>query len=276
MAEGAVKPEGVTYSNYLRLPELLSLQVPLADGVHDERLFITVHQVQELWFGQLLAELAYARERMLDGDARTARARLVRCVAITGVLIAGVRPLRGMPPREFHAFRGVLGSSSGAQSAQYVEIATLCGADWVRGAYGARVIAGLSGAEQERMRGRLAQATVWDAFVALLGKAGFAVADEEGRRAAYERLAAPRPDGTNGGPQLAELAELAEALVDLDEAWTEWRACHALLVERQIGSGPGSGGSTGVAHLRASVHRRFYPELWQARDAALPQAAYGH
>lgn len=104
--ERAAEPEGVTYANYLRLPELLSLQVPLADGAHDERLFITVHQVQELWFGQLLAELADARGRMLDGDARTARVRLVRCVGITRVLIAGIRPLRGMPPREFHAFRG--------------------------------------------------------------------------------------------------------------------------------------------------------------------------
>ncbi|MGW7104272.1 tryptophan 2,3-dioxygenase family protein [Streptomyces sp. NPDC054883] len=273
MSEGTPEPGPVTYSGYLRLPELLSLQVPLADGVHDERLFITVHQVQELWFGQLLAELADARERMLDGDARTARVRLVRCVAITRVLIAGIRPLRGMPPREFHAFRGVLGSSSGAQSAQYIEIAALCGADWVHGAYGARAVAGLSGPEQERLRERLAQATVWDAFLALLGKAGFAVADEEGRRAAYERLAAPGADGDPA--QFAELAELAEALVDLDEVWTEWRACHALLVERQIGAGPGSGGSTGVAHLRAAVHRRFYPELWQARDAALPGAASG-
>lgn len=271
--ERAAEPEGVTYANYLRLPELLSLQVPLADGAHDERLFITVHQVQELWFGQLLAELADARGRMLDGDARTARVRLVRCVGITRVLIAGIRPLRGMPPREFHAFRGVLGSSSGAQSAQYVEIAVLCGADWVRGAYGDRVIAGLSGPEQERLRERLAQPTVWDAFVALLGKAGFAVADEEGLRAAYERLAGPWAEGAPA--QFAELSELVEALVDLDEAWTEWRACHALLVERQIGSGPGSGGSTGVAHLRASVHRRFYPELWRARDAALPEVAYG-
>lgn len=268
MPEGTPTSETVTYSAYLRLPELLSLQVPLADGVHDERLFITVHQVQELWFGQVLAELTDARDRMLDGDARTARARIVRCVAVTRVLVAGISPLRGMPPREFHAFRGVLGSSSGAQSAQYVEIAALCGADWVHGAHGARAVAGLSGPERERLRGRLADASVWDAFVALLGKAGFTVADREGRRAAYERLAAP---GVDGDPaQFAELAELAEALVDLDEAWTEWRAAHALLVERQIGAGPGSGGSSGVAHLRAAVYRRFYPELWEARDAALP------
>lgn len=61
----------VTYPEYLKLPELLSLQVPLADGVDDELLFITVHQVQELWFGQLLRDLADAR----DGCWRAIRGR---------------------------------------------------------------------------------------------------------------------------------------------------------------------------------------------------------
>ncbi|MET9608728.1 tryptophan 2,3-dioxygenase family protein [Streptomyces sp. NPDC006512] len=261
----------VTYADYLRLPELLALQVPLADGVRDERLFITVHQVQELWFAQLLGELSDARERILDGDPRTARARLVRSTVITRALIAGMRPLRGMPPREFHAFRGALGSSSGAQSAQYVEIAALSGADWVHGEYGARVVAGLGAAERERLRARLAEPTLWEAFLGLLGKAGFEVATEAGRRAAYGRLGDLPRDGD--AAELAELAELAEALVDHDEIWTEWRACHALLVERQIGGRPGTGGSSGVAHLRAAVHRRFYPELWEARGgeaAALP------
>ncbi|MFF3014984.1 tryptophan 2,3-dioxygenase family protein [Streptomyces sp. NPDC057939] len=261
----------VTYSDYLRLPELLTLQVPLADGVRDERLFITVHQVQELWFGQLLEDLTDARDRILDGDPRTARARLARGAVITRALITGIHPLRAMPPREFHAFRGALGTSSGAQSAQYVEISALSGADWVHGEYGARVAAGLSPAERTRLRVRLEEPSLWEAFVGLLGKAGFEVATEDGRRAAYERLSDLPRDGDPA--ELAELAELAEALVDHDEVWTEWRACHALLVERQIGGRPGTGGSTGVAHLRAAVHRRFYPELWEARGAgtaALP------
>ncbi|MFD3874579.1 tryptophan 2,3-dioxygenase family protein [Streptomyces sp. NPDC058623] len=260
----------VTYADYLRLPELLTLQVPLADGVRDERLFITVHQVQELWFGQLLDDLSGARDRILDGDPRAARAGLARGAVITRALIAGIHPLRGMPPREFHAFRGALGSSSGAQSAQYVEISALSGADWVHGPYGARVAAGLSPAERERLRTRLEEPSLWEAFVGLLGKAGFEVATQDGRRAAYARLADRPRDGDPA--ELAELAELAEALVDHDEVWTEWRACHALLVERQIGGLPGTGGSTGVAHLRAAVYRRFYPELWEARgaDPAVP------
>ena len=48
----------LTYGSYLRLPELLAQQVPQADPpAHDELLFITVHQVYELWFEQLLHEL---------------------------------------------------------------------------------------------------------------------------------------------------------------------------------------------------------------------------
>ncbi|MFG2298126.1 tryptophan 2,3-dioxygenase family protein [Streptomyces sp. NPDC048603] len=262
------EPDTVTYSDYLRLPELLTLQVPLADGVHDERLFITVHQVQELWFGQLLAELADARDRILQGDPRAARARLVRCVGITRALISGMRPLRGMPPREFHAFRGALGRSSGAQSAQYLEIAALSGADWVRGEHGARMRAGLGREERERLVRRLAEPTLWEAFLSLVEKAGLPVGTAEDRGVAYERLAVLHGEGEPA--ERAELAELLEALVDHDEIWTEWRACHALLVERQIGGLPGTGGSSGVRHLRAAVHRYFYPELWEARTAAAP------
>ena len=41
----------VTYTSYLKVDELLSLQVPRSDGPeHDELLFIVVHQVYELWF----------------------------------------------------------------------------------------------------------------------------------------------------------------------------------------------------------------------------------
>ena len=45
----------VTYTSYLRVDDLLDLQVPRSDGPeHDELLFIIVHQVYELWFKQIL------------------------------------------------------------------------------------------------------------------------------------------------------------------------------------------------------------------------------
>ena len=41
----------VTYTSYLKIDELLSLQQPRSAGPeHDEMLFIVIHQVYELWF----------------------------------------------------------------------------------------------------------------------------------------------------------------------------------------------------------------------------------
>ena len=51
----------VTYASYLKVPELLALQVERSSGPdgpeHDELLFIVIHQVYELWFKQLRHEL---------------------------------------------------------------------------------------------------------------------------------------------------------------------------------------------------------------------------
>ncbi|MGH7540010.1 MAG: tryptophan 2,3-dioxygenase family protein, partial [Gemmatimonadota bacterium] len=46
--------ELLTYGGYLKLAELLSIQQLRSDPpVHDELLFIVVHQAYELWFKQL-------------------------------------------------------------------------------------------------------------------------------------------------------------------------------------------------------------------------------
>jgi tryptophan 2,3-dioxygenase len=248
-----------TYAGYLRLPQLLALQVPSAAGVHDERLFITVHQVQELWFAQLLAELAETRDRLLDGDPWSGRAGLARSLSIGHALVAGLRPLRTMRSAEFHAFRAALGTASGAQSAQFYEIETLSGAEWARGD---RVPRGLSGTERGRLLRRRTEPSLWDGFLSLLGKAGFDAASEEGRARAYAQLAARRSDDTPSG--VLDLMELAEGLLRFDEIWAEWRAGHVLMVERQIGAVPGTGGSAGMSHLRSRMHRRFFPELWHS------------
>ena len=63
----------VTYSSFLKLDELLSLQEHDSSGgrepEHDELLFIIVHQVYELWFKQILHELDYLARKLEDGDA---------------------------------------------------------------------------------------------------------------------------------------------------------------------------------------------------------------
>ena len=48
----------LTYTSYLKLDQLLTLQQPRSDPAeHDELLFLIVHQTYELWFKLLLHEL---------------------------------------------------------------------------------------------------------------------------------------------------------------------------------------------------------------------------
>ena len=60
--------------------------------------------------------------------------------------------------------------------------------------------------------------------------------------------------------------QLAEGLLTHDELAGLWRARHVQMVERQIGTKSGTGGSTGAPYLRGRVPIRYYPLLWELRD----------
>ena len=62
-----------------------------------------------------------------------------------------------------------------------------------------------------------------------------------------------------------ELYELAEKLIDIDDALVAWRHKHVLTVERIIGNNPGTGGSAGAPYLRRTLEKRVFPELWSLR-----------
>src|SRR4051812_12435952 len=185
----------LSYGSYLRVKELLEQQVLVSDpAAHDELLFITVHQVYELWFKQMLHELTAARDRMLAGDAYLPRKALQRVHVIERVLIQQVQVLETMTPQDFLAFRAHLSPASGFQSVQFRELEFLSGArdpayvDRMRQA---------STAEQERRWGRLDEPSLWDAFLALLQGRGYAVDTEEQRRASLldiARGAVERPE----------------------------------------------------------------------------------
>jgi tryptophan 2,3-dioxygenase len=247
----------LTYGAYLRLAELLDQQVPESSPpAHDELLFITIHQVYELWFKLLLAELTEARDRMLAGEAYLPRVRLERCLSVEKVLITQVDVIDTMTPQDFLVFRNKLAPASGFQSAQFREIEFLSG---LRDPGYLKRFRGLTGPERARLAARLAEPSLWDGFLAVLEHAGFAVATAEERFEAYGRIA---HDRERYGP----LWDLAEALVDHDQAWSLWRARHVLMAERQIGTKTGTGGSAGGAYLRSRIELRFYPELWELRS----------
>lgn len=247
--------EGLTYGSYLKIPDLLGLQQLRSDPpVHDELLFIVVHQAYELWFTQLLFELTSIRDLMFGGDRERARRYLFRVHAIERVLIEHIGVLESMSPQDFLAFRAVLAPASGFQSAQFREV------EFLSGLKDPRFLDDLATSPEERARleRRIAEPTLWDGFCALLEGAGLSMPpeDEGARAASLVAMARERPD----------LFAVSEGLLDHDEAIAQWRCLHVLMVEREIGAKRGTGGSSGVGYLRSTLDKRFFPELWGLRS----------
>lgn len=247
----------LTYNSYLRVDELLDQQRLLSDPpAHDELLFITVHQVYELWFQQLLHELTAARDSMFEGNLWLSRQLLMRVATIEHVLVQQIVVLETMTPQDFLTFREKLAPASGFQSVQFRELEFLSGAkdptfvDRFRG---------LSDGETARLQRRLGEPTLWDAFVHVLREQGLRADDDEQLNAAL--LAVARDRAT-----YADVWELAERLLDHDQNAAIWRSRHVSMVERQIGIKSGTGGSSGAPYLRSRLDLRYYPLLWELRS----------
>lgn len=247
----------LTYGSYLRVPQLLAQQVPESSPpAHDELLFITIHQSYELWFKLLLHELEDARDRMLAGESYLPRVRLERCQTIERVLVHQVDVIDTMTPQDFLAFRTKLAPASGFQSAQFREIEFISG---LKDPSFLERFRGLTEVEAAQLRRRLDEPSLWDGYLSLLAAHGFNVDTPEDRFTSLDMIAKDRE-------KYGALWDLAEALIDHDQAWSLWRARHVLMAERQIGTKAGTGGSAGGSYLRSRVELRFYPELWELRS----------
>lgn len=247
----------LSYGSYLRLPGLLAQQVTVAEPpAHDELLFITVHQVYELWFAQCLHELAAARDAMLGGDAVTAQRLLTRVHVIERVMIDQVDVLETMTPQDFLAFRNALAPASGFQSVQYRELEFLSGA---RDPSYVTRMGQASPEERAALERRLTEPSLWDGLLSLLRRRGLEVDDAPQRRASL--LTVARDRATHH-----DLWALAEALLEHDALAARWRSRHVDMVERQIGARSGTGGSSGAPYLRSRLALRYFPELWELRS----------
>jgi len=235
----------LSYGTYLKVPELLQLQHRLSSE-HDELLFIVAHQVYELWFKVVLFELEAARDRIDADDVFFARHHLQRVCVVEKILVEQIEVLETMSPQDFLAFRSKLAPASGFQSVQFREIEFLSGLKEPR--YVARLEA--SPEELSRLRRRLDEPSLDDAFRALIKRRGAPSLVEIFRD--RERF--------------GDLFDLCEGLLNHDETFAHWRARHVLMVERQIGSKTGTGGSSGAEYLRSTLGKRFYPELWEVRS----------
>ncbi|MBM7774531.1 tryptophan 2,3-dioxygenase [Actinokineospora baliensis] len=254
----------LTYSSYLALDDILAAQRPTTDE-HDELLFIIVHQVHELWFKELLHEFTRLQRELAAGQTTHALHALHRSHAIVRAVVAQIDVIETMTPRQFLSFRAGLRSGSGFQSAQFREVeAALGGRD-------ARVLERYpaDGAEHGRLLAAMNRPCIYDSFLHYLSARGYDIPQEGLDRDVTQPLE-PSPEiqkvlalvyADDGGA-----AQVCERLVDLDHGIQEWRYRHVKMVERMIGDKPGTGGSTGVAYLRATLFKPLFPDLAAVRS----------
>jgi tryptophan 2,3-dioxygenase len=237
--------KGVNYSSYLALDELLRLQRGRSSPPHpDELLFIVVHQASELWFKVILADIGALIDAMAGKDAGRALWHVQRINALMRIVSQQLSSLETLPPQHFAAFRGYLGTSSGSQSVQFRAI---------EAASGLRDEAFMQALQErgdipEPVSQALARPTLQSLFTALVKHDGVTL------------------DELYTGPGPGLLFFLAEALLEYEQGFAEWRFKHVQLVERIIGPMTGgTGGTLGANYLKRSMSQRFFPELWEIR-----------
>jgi tryptophan 2,3-dioxygenase len=160
------------------------------------------------------------------------------------IVSAQLSSLETLPPQHFAQFRTFLGTSSGSQSAQFRAIEAASG---LRDEHFMRVLEE-HGEVPDIVKQALERPTLQELFLALI---------------ASEKLAL---EDLYLGPGPTVLFFLAEALLEYEQQFAQWRFKHVQLVERVIGPQTGgTGGTLGSRYLLRTVDQRFFPKLWEVR-----------
>ena len=250
-----MQQDRLSYSKYLQVDDLVSLQRPLSSPAHhDEMLFIIIHQVYELWFKQILHELGAVMGDLASDELLPVSKHFRRIHTIQRLLEQQIDVLETMTPQEFNAFRDHLNPASGFQSIQFRELEFLCG---VRRTETLAHIQ-TSPDDRARLERRLGEPSLYDAVKALLARRGFATDTHDAIIESYKTIYTETRENY-------DLYLLLEDLIEFDERFLLWRGRHIRMVERMIGAKKGTGGSLGAAYLSTTLEHRFFPELWEVR-----------
>ncbi|MBV8501772.1 MAG: tryptophan 2,3-dioxygenase [Paucibacter sp.] len=273
-SERIVKEEGaqldfskdMSYGDYLHLDEILNAQHPLSPE-HNEMLFIVQHQTSELWMKLMLHELQAAVHHVAMDKLPEAFKMLARVSRIMEQLVHAWDVLATMTPPEYTAIRPYLANSSGFQSAQYRRIEFLLGnknaAMLKPHAHRPDLLAQVEEAYRSP--------SLYDEVLKLIRRRGIALPAEVLERdwtlpyAASEGVKAAWLEVYRAPNQHWDLYQMAEELVDLEDAFRLWRFRHVTTVERVIGFKRGTGGTGGVSYLRKMLDVVLFPELWTLR-----------
>ena len=256
----------MTYGKYLHLDDVLNAQHRLSDQ-HDEMLFIVIHQASELWLKLAGHEVEAAIRNVREDDFRHAFKVIARVKLILTQLTQSWSILSTMTPVDYLKFRDTLGPASGFQSYCYRKLEFLLGNKHAKLVEVHRH----DPAVFDDLNRVLAEPSLYDVVIRKLSNVGFDIDAEKLERdfsAPYEAndsVQAAWFEIYNNPEKYFELYELAEKLVDIEDAFQSWRFKHMYTVQRIIGNRQGTGGSSGVPFLKKAIETSFFPELFALR-----------
>ena len=293
-----------TYSEYLRLEELLKLQTGI-DGdkkklSNDELHFILVHQNFELWFKLIINELKCTRD-ILDSNyveetsLPQAVHHMTRVIETFKLMAQQWKVMETLEPQDFLNFRDELGTASGFESFQMREMESLMGKKWIDG----KPI----GKDESTEKSLYEVTCDWLERTPIQGSTQDSSNDnEEVNTFIKQYLEAHKklyPDTNQEAidffeqdsvlrrrraglifiesyrelPLLSWPRKLISTLIELEESMILWRSSHARMVERIIGRRIGTGGSSGVDYLDMTTKYRVFIDLWSVRSILIKKAS---
>ena len=293
-----------TYSEYLRLEELLKLQTGVKGGKrsisNDELHFILVHQNFELWFKLIINELRSTRDILASDYVEETKLpqavhHMNRVIETFKLMAQQWKVMETLEPQDFLNFRDELGTASGFESFQMREMEALMGKKWIDGKP--------AGKDDSNEKSLYEVTCDWLERTPIQGS-NSASPDDENQVNEFisEYLTAHKklyPDTHQDAvtffeedsslrrrraglvfiesyrelPLLAWPRKLISTLIELEESMILWRSAHARMVERMIGRRIGTGGSSGVDYLDMTTKYRVFIDLWSVRSVLIKKEA---
>jgi len=257
----------LSYEAYLQLPQILNAQTLRSDQ-HDEMLFIIIHQASELWLKLAGHEVESAIRNVREDDFRHAFKVIARVKLILMQLTQSWSILSTMTPVDYLKFRDTLGSASGFQSYNYRKLEFLLGNKNEKLIEVHRHDSDV----YDDLRRVLVAPGLYDTVIRKLSDLGFDIDEKKIERdfslpyEANESVQAAWFTIYKDPDKYFELYELGEKLVDIEDAFQNWRFKHMYTVQRIIGNRTGTGGSSGVPFLKKAIDTSFFPELFAIRS----------
>jgi tryptophan 2,3-dioxygenase len=231
--------------------------------------FIVIHQSFELWFKEILHEIDLLAAFIDEGNVSRVLKVIKRIIAIMTCLTQQIQLLGTLTPKEFSGFREALGTGSGFQSMQFREIEFALGLrdPWFFQFFEQHPH------ELDHLKARAEQPSIYDKLLNTLKNIGHDIPDSVTNRdfsvpyEMNEQVVEVIRHIYDEPQENYHMVLLFEALIDLDTMWSTWRSVHILMVSRTIGARKGTGGSAGAAFLESRLPLRFFPEIWEVRNA---------